>query len=140
MTVVPETGNIPSRPSMFKMSAVPVVVAAVVLGAGLARAQNFSTPNAEKFFRVEWQAEQTKKGQPAIRGFVYNEYGNWAGDVRLLVEGLDASGQPVSRTRGYVNGDVPPRGRIPFEVILPAPAATYRVTIEYFSWRRGGGP
>lgn len=123
---------------MVKASAI-VLAAVVILGGGPVRAQNFGTPQAEKFFRVEWQAERTKNGQPAIRGFVYNEYGTWAGDVRLLVESLNASGQPISRTRGYVNGDVPPRGRLPFEVILPAPAVTYRVTVEYFFWRHRGG-
>ena len=124
---------------MSKASAL-ILSAVVILGAGAVRGQNFGTPQAEKFFRVEWQAEQTKTGQPAIRGFVYNDYGNWAGDVRLLVEGLDVSGQSVSRTRGYVNGDVPSRGRVPFEVILAAPAVTYRVTVEYFFWRHRGGP
>jgi hypothetical protein len=123
---------------MAKASAL-VLAAVVILGSGPARGQSFGTPQAEKFFRVEWQAQQTKNGQPAIGGFVYNDYGNWAGDVRLLVEGLDASGRPVSLTRGYVNGEVPPRGRVPFEVILPAPAATYRVTVEYFFWRHRGG-
>lgn len=124
---------------MWTKGVVALVLAVGVLAAGAGWAQNFSTPNAERFFRLEWQAEQTKKGQPAIRGFIYNEYGSWAGDVQLLVEGLDASGRAVSRTRGYVNGDVPARGRVSFEVILPVPAATYRVTVEYFSWRARGG-
>ena len=124
---------------MFKTIVAALVVAMGVLGTGAGWAQNYSNPHAALYFRMEWQAGQTRSGRPAISGFVYNDYNHWAGDVRLRVEALDASGQVISRTLGYVNGDVPPRGRAYFEVPLPAPAPSHRVTVEYLEWRYRGG-
>ena len=63
-----------------------------------------------------------------------------AGRVRLLVEGLDATGQPVSRVFSYVGGDVPAEGRRYFEVAAPTPATTYRITVSSFEWVPRDGP
>jgi hypothetical protein len=62
--------------------------------------------------------------------------------MRLQVEALDASGQAVGSTTGFVFGDVPPSDRSYFEIKAPDRAASYRVTIQTFAWRAygaGGG-
>ncbi len=48
----------------------------------------------------------------------------------------------MGSTTGFVFGDVPPSDRSYFEVKAPAKAASYRVTVQTFSWRTygaGGG-
>ena len=64
-------------------------------------------------------------------------YGLAASDVRLLVETLDASGQTIAKTVGYVDSLVPPFGRTYFTVRLPAPGASYRVTVTSFFLHNG---
>ena len=84
------------------------------------------------------EAGQTRSGRPTITGYVHNSYGHWAGNVRLEVEALDASGQVIGRTQGYVDGDVPAFGRGYFEVRLPQAAASYRVMVVSLDWRQRG--
>ncbi|HET7876222.1 MAG TPA: hypothetical protein VFN71_11950, partial [Methylomirabilota bacterium] len=50
-------------------------------------------------------------------------------DVRLLIEGRDASGRVVSSRAGQVVGDVAPSGRIPFCLMAEAGAAQYSVRL-----------
>lgn len=111
------------------------LLAALVLGAGTAWAQNFGAP-VDRYFRLGWEAEQAKGSKPRITGYLYNDRGMWAMRVRLLVEALDGSGRTVSKTRDYL-GDVPPGGRAYFDVTVPEAEATYRVSVEYFDWVSG---
>lgn len=110
--------------------------------AGLAGAQ-VSSLATDRYLRLEWTAGEDRRGRPVVTGYVYNERaGSYATSVRLLVEALDASGQVVASTAGFVFGDVPPSNRSYFEVKAPAEAASYRVTVQTFSWRTygaGGG-
>lgn len=115
---------------------VAVVFGALILGAGAASAQNFGAP-VDRYLRVEWEVERVSSDSPKITGYVYNERGLWALNVRLLVQAVDAAGRPVSQTRGYVSWDVPPMGRASFEVAVP-PGSAYRVRIESFDWLKGG--
>jgi hypothetical protein len=56
--------------------------------------------------------------------------------VRLQVEALDASGNVIGSTLGFVFGDVPPANRSSFEIPLPGSgAASYRVTVRTLDWR-----
>jgi hypothetical protein len=74
-----------------------------------------------------------------IQGYIYNDYGRPAVDVRLLVETLDASGAVTARTIGFVVGAVQFKDRAYFEVPLKATGASYRVTVTSFDWKGGGG-
>jgi hypothetical protein len=111
-------------------------------GAGLAGAQ-VSSRLADRDLRLQWTAGEDRRGRPVVTGYIYNERaGSYASSVRLLVEALDASGQVAGSTTGFVFGDVPPSDRSYFEVKAPAKAASYRVTVQTFSWRTygaGGG-
>ena len=89
--------------------------------------------------RLDWEAGTTRRGRPVIRGYVLNDHGRPASDVRLLVETLDASGAVVARTIGFVHGLVHFNDRAYFEVPLKTPGASYRVTVTSFDWRAGGG-
>jgi hypothetical protein len=123
----------------------PVAVLLALLGAssaGLAGAQVSGRP-AEQDLRLQWAAGEDRRGRPVVTGYIYNQRaGSYATSVRLLVEALDTSGQVVGSTTGFVFGDVPPSDRSYFEVKAPAKAASYRVTVQTFSWRTygaGGG-
>ena len=90
--------------------------------------------------RLEWEAGTGWRGHTVVRGYVYNDYGRPAVDVRLLIETLDDSGLVVDRTIGFVTGAVPFNDRTYFEVPLKRPGSSYRVTVTSFDWRAGGGP
>jgi len=89
--------------------------------------------------RLDWQVSTSRGGKPIIAGYVYNDYVRSAGDVRLLVEAVDASGGTVARDMGFVPGVVPLRERAYFEVPVRHPGATYRVSIVAYEWRDCGG-
>ncbi len=123
---------------MYREIVAVVMAVAVMSGAGAGWAQSFGAP-LDRYFRLEWEVAKGRHGRPAVTGYIYNDRGITAGDVRLLIEELDTSGRAVGHTIGYVNGDVPPRGRAFFEIPVPTAGATYRVTVHSFDWR-GGGP
>lgn len=109
--------------------------AIVALATGPGSAQNFGGPPlAERYFRVESEPLQVGEGRTIIRGYVYNSYFLGARNVRLLVEGLGRDNQPVSKTIGHVNGDVPAEERRYFEVAAPTLGTTFRVSVLSFDW------
>jgi hypothetical protein len=119
-----------------------LICSASGIAGGIAGAQVSGRP-AEQDLRLEWTAADDRRGRPVVSGYVYNQRpGSYATTVRLQAEALDASGQAVASTTGFVLGEVPPSGRSYFEIRAPAKAASYRVTIQSFSWRAygaGGG-
>jgi len=99
--------------------------------------------STEQDLRLDWTTAEDRRGRPVVAGYIYNQRaGSYATAVRVLVEALDASGQVAGSTSGLIVGDVPPSDRSYFEISAPARAASYRVTIQTFSWRTygaGGG-
>ncbi len=113
-----------------------LLVSALMLDALTVDAQQWMTP--ADGFRVEWEPMTSKRG-PAVRGYVYNDRGYIAGNIRLIVESLDGAGQLAATTIGYLPGTAPPFGRLYFEVPVSAPATSYRVRVG--AWEplgRGG--
>ena len=104
-------------------------------GGGAALAQNLS--DADRFFGLEWTGGE-RRGRPNVNGYVVNNYRVRAANMRLLVENLDTSGKATDTTSGLV-ADVPPGGRVYFEVPVKQKAARYRVNITGWDWREGGG-
>jgi len=99
-------------------------------------------PTYASYLRVDFGVEPAKGGRTKISGYVYNSWDKWATDVRLLVEALDASGQPLGSTSVSVYGKVPPGNRSYFDAPLMATGASYRVTVQTADWRTfgaGGG-
>jgi hypothetical protein len=131
------------RPEI-RRAVVTVALAVLFAGAGVgtAGAQSFGRPS-DADLRLEWTATEDRRGRPIVSGYIYNlRGGTYATSVRLLVEALDASGATVGSTSGWVFGDVPPSDRSYFEIKAPPGAASYRVTVQTFSWRTygaGGG-
>jgi hypothetical protein len=108
-----------------------VVLATLLLVApATVSAQSWAIQGTERYFRVESSVVQGRRG-PIVSGYVYNTYGHTAGNVRLLVEGLDGGGQVTSTTWVYVVGTVPPGDRAYFEAAAPR-ESSYRVRVAFF--------
>jgi hypothetical protein len=109
------------------------LVAALV--PGLVHAQRL-TPLVvgwEQFFKIESETVQ-RRGKVRVAGYVTNESGFAASRMRLLIDGLDASGQIVGQYVAWVPSPRPgPGGRVYFEE--PAPAGvSYRVSVFEYDW------
>lgn len=116
-----------------------VLVLTLGLAVGAASAQGFGSAAPERFFRVEAEGGQGRGGRPVVRGYVYNNYGQPAGRMQLLVESLDASGQVAGRTLVHVDEIIPPFSRSYFDARVGTAGASYRVSVYYFEWFKGGG-
>jgi hypothetical protein len=103
-----------------------VVVVLLVALSAPAGAQYFGGSD-DRHFALDWEPGE-RRGRSIVVGYVANTSGYIFADVRLRVEALDAAGQVVSTTVGYVIGDLGPSTRRLFEVRVPR-ASTYRVTV-----------
>lgn len=104
-----------------------------------ASAQQWAMPGGDRFFRVDWEPATTQRGT-VLRGYVFNDHGHAAGNVRLFIESLDPTGAVAATTVGYVPGVVGPSDRLYFEVKLSAPATNYRVRVATWEPQGRGGP
>lgn len=110
------------------------IAAVFVLAAGTDVAAQRLTPHIvgwERYFAVEWETFD-QRGQSHLGGYVVNRYGSPASRIQLLVDSLDASGQIVAQRIEWLGGDVGPFSRRYFEVAVPQPASSYRVSVFAF--------
>lgn len=122
---------------MIRKTAVLLAIL-LALGAGPGWTAMTSSPSGiDSRLRFEWETG-TRSGHPTVTGFIYNSYMRAANNVRLLVETLDASGQVVDKSYGWVTGIVPVFGRSYFEVPVKTAGASYRISVTSFEWRDGG--
>ena len=120
------------------LAAVAVLAAVSLGGVSMGRAQNLgATSVVQQHFRIEAQPAQTnKKGQPVVRGYVYNVSPYGVANVRLGAEALDANGAVTGPAgTGWVNGDIPVYGRRFFELPVSQTAPSYRITVLSFDVR-----
>jgi len=97
-----------------------------------------STSGIDPRLRLDWEPTQTNAGRPAITGYIYNDYGRAAMNVRLLAEALDPSGQVIDQSIGIVPGIVPVSNRSTFWIPLKVAGSSYRITVTSFEWRDCG--
>lgn len=116
-----------------------VALAGLVLAPAVACGQSYAIYGADRYFPVEAQTETRSRGA-VVAGYVRNEGGLGAKDVRLRVEQLDVGAQVVATSVGYVFGTLTPGRRVYFEVPVPSAAATYRVSVLSFDWINTVGP
>jgi len=117
---------------------IATLVVALVVGTASA-APVLSPSGIDPRLTIEWESGKDRCGRPAVWGYVHNAYDRAAFEIRVLVETLDAAGQPVARQAGFVVGVVGVRSRGYFEVRLNTTGPSYRVTVTAFDWRDGGG-
>jgi len=97
-----------------------------------------ATSSVDSHIRLDWEVGTRHDGRPVIQGWVYNDFGQTAKGVRLLVETLDVSGNVIARDMGFVFGTVQFNGRTYFEVPLKTTGASYRVSVTAFEWNCRG--
>lgn len=108
---------------------------AAVPGAGVqtASAQDQAHQTlADPSFRVDFTAEPDGHGTTRITGYVYNDHGRAADQVRLRITELDASGVTLASYVEPVLEAVPALGRAFFDIKVPDEGMLYRVTVD--SW------
>lgn len=86
----------------------------------------------EQHFTVTWDAVQ-RRGRQEVAGYVLNRSPYRVGNVRVLVDSVDATGRIVSQRVSWVLGELGADSRLYFEVPT-TPAASYRVSV--FSYDR----
>ena len=112
-----------------RLSLLGLVVTALV--AALAAPAVAADPGAPSF-RVEWGPPAESADDGVLRGWVVNDSMVRVGDVRLLVETVDAEGRVIGQSFGWVIGDVPGGGRGYFMVRITTLGAGYRVRVESY--------
>ena len=86
---------------------------------------------SQQFFALEWQASR-RGTQPLVQGYIRNNWGFTAANVRLLVEGVEP-GRLVGQRVIWLGGQLTPGTRTYFETSMP-PAPTYRVRVFSYDW------
>jgi hypothetical protein len=95
----------------------------------------------EYHFAIEWAAAEQGPNTRRVSGYVYNQHGETATQMRVLAQALDPSGAVVGQRIAYVLGGVGGFGRAYFDVPnLPATSA-YRVSVwDYTLFQAPGRP
>lgn len=92
---------------------------------------------------ADWDQFFTVQSQPVMGGrsvaTVWNSSGWGASRIQMLVEALDAGGQPVSQRVTWLGTDLPAGTRTVFEAAVPA-AASYRIRVFAFELDLTSGP
>jgi hypothetical protein len=121
---------------MLRRMLVVALAAGVLAGCGLATHYPAPTgslttmiPGWERFFSIDWTAGPAQGGFRTIDGYVYNRYGNYAADMRLLVQTLDASGNVVDQRVVWGPTGVGGFGRAYFYAPHMPVADQYRVSV-----------
>lgn len=86
----------------------------------------------QQYFEILWGV--TRQDPDAlIEGYITNTWGFAVREVRVLVNGYDASGVQTGQLIAWGPNDIQPGERVYFDVTVPAGAAAYDVSV--FSWR-----
>jgi hypothetical protein len=112
-----------------------LALAAVVVGSAMPGAAAELQPlmlGWERVFTVSWQPAEYR-GRPAVEGYVSNVSPYHTGNIRVLIESLDAAGKVTNQHIAWLPGDMIGGGRLFFQVPT-APAPAYRVRV--FSYDR----
>lgn len=93
----------------------------------------------EDYFTLEWAADAGQNGSRRVTGYVHNRKGEYALDLRVLAQALDASGAVVGQRIAFVPGGVGGSGKAYFEVPNLPVASSYRVSVWDYTWAQGVG-
>ena len=114
-----------------------LTIGLVLTGWVAAWAQMWAPETLDRFFRLEWELKQARKG-PMIEGYVYNFSAQNAERLQLQIDRLDNTGGVVGTSTVWVLGEVPKNNRAYFGASV-VEAASYRVQVLSFDWVCNGG-
>ena len=86
-------------------------------------------PGWERYFTLQWNAEPEREGTRRVDGYVTSTYGEFAADLRLLVQARDASDAVVAARIVPVPTGVGGFGRAYFDVRHMPAADHYQVFV-----------
>jgi hypothetical protein len=116
-----------------------VLPIAVLLASAVAAGCGFSSQPVEplvvgtqQYFTLDWQVAP-RANQRLLSGYIRNEWGFAATNMRLLVEAIEPPDRVASQRIIWVGGDITPGTRAYFQATMP-PAPTYRVRVFSFDW------
>src|SRR4029450_5055769 len=114
-----------------------MTIGLVLTGWVAASAQIWAPESLDRFFRLEGEVKQARKG-PRIEGYVYNFGAQDAENPRLQIGRFDNTGGVVGTWAVWVLGEVPKNNRAYFGASV-VEAASYRVEVLSFDWACNGG-
>lgn len=100
----------------------------VVAGGRTVEAQALASASGQGL-RIEWSVDSARGKWRALCGYIYNDTAVTSREVRMLVEGRDASEQLIDSRIVPVLGYIAPGGRTYFCSTAATAAARYSVTI-----------
>jgi hypothetical protein len=86
-------------------------------------------PGWERYFTLQWNAEPEREGTRRVDGYVTSTYGEYAADLRLLVQARDASDAVVAARIVPILTGVGGFGRAYFDVRHMPAADHYQVFV-----------
>jgi hypothetical protein len=93
----------------------------------------------EQHFTIEWAAAEQGANTRRVSGYVYNQHGETATNMRVLAQAIDPNGTVLGQRITYVVGGIGGFGRAYFDVPnLPA-ATAYRVSVWDYTWFQAPG-
>jgi hypothetical protein len=94
------------------------------------------TVTPSDYYRVEITPGKDDQGRPAVSGTVYGR----GGRPRVLIESLDAAGQPIGQQLVYVDQDMSGAGYAVFQLRPNTPGVSYRGTVQSVQSLFNGAP
>lgn len=88
----------------------------------------------EHHFKIDWTAAEQGPNARQVSGYVYNQNGEFATNLRVLAQAIDSAGNLVGQRIGYVPGGVGGFGRAYFVVSNLPVADNYRVSVWDYTW------
>jgi len=85
------------------------------------------SPDAEHWFKIDWEAVPRPDGTVRLEGFIQNTYGT-AARVRLLAQALEPSGKVIAQKLWWLEA-IPGFGRVSYGVPGLPRADRYSVTV-----------
>jgi hypothetical protein len=93
----------------------------------------------EQHFALEWAVAAQGPDTRRVSGYVYNQYGSTATQMRILAQALDPNGAVVGQSIAYVPGGVGGFGRAYFDVPNLPVTPAYRVSVWDYTLFQGPG-
>jgi hypothetical protein len=85
------------------------------------------SPDAERWFKIDWEAVPRPDETVRLEGFIQNTYGT-AARVRLLAQALEPSGKVIAQKLWWLD-TIPGFGRVSYRIPGLPRADHYRVTV-----------
>ena len=86
-------------------------------------------PGWERYFSLQWTAEPDRDGSRRVDGYITSKYGEYAADMRILVQARDGSDAIVTQRIVPVTTGVGGFGRTYFDVRHMPAADHYQVFV-----------